>query len=154
MNKRLLGIGLGLAMSMLTITSTFADNNTDILVNTAYEQLGKPYVWGSDIEDSASHDCSSLVAYCYRQLGISLPRCSYEQAYEGEEVAYDEIQAGDIICMRTSDRNYWANGVTHVGIAINNHEMIHAKGRNYGVVRQEIGDYSGRIVTIRRIINN
>ena len=44
MNKRLLGIGLGLAISMLTITSTFADNNTDILVNTAYEQLGKPYV--------------------------------------------------------------------------------------------------------------
>ena len=90
MNKRLLGIGLGLAMSMLTITCTFADVNTDILVNTAYEQLGKPYVWGSDIEDSASHDCSSLVAYCYRQLGISLPRCSYEQAYEGEEVAYEE----------------------------------------------------------------
>ena len=55
--------------------------------------------------------------------------------------------------MRTGDRNDWANGVTHVGIAINNHEMIHAKGRNYGVVRQEIGDYSGRIVTIRRIIN-
>ena len=56
--------------------------------------------------------------------------------------------------MRTSDRNDWVNGVTHVGIAINDHEMIHAKGRNYGVVRQEIGDYSGRIVTIRRIINN
>ena len=94
------------------------------------------------------------MAYCYRQLGISLPRCSYEQAYEGEEVAYDDIQAGDIICMRTGDRNDWANGVTHVAIAINDHEMIHAKGRNYGVVRQEIGDYSGRIVTIRRIINN
>ena len=154
MNKKILGLGLGILLGALSLGQTFASENTDILVDTAYNQLGKPYVWGSDIMDSSSHDCSSLVAYCYRQLGISLPRCSYEQAYEGEEVAYDDIQAGDIICMRTSDRNDWVNGVTHVGIAINDHEMIHAKGRNYGVVRQEIGDYSGRIVTIRRIINN
>lgn len=153
MNKRLLGIGLGLAMSMLTITSTFADNNTDILVNTAYEQLGKPYVFGSYAYEDSSHDCSSLMVYCYNKLGIDLPRCSVDQAEVGIPVTIDEIQEGDLVCMHTSDRN-GAGKTSHVGMYVGDGKIIEARGRKWGVVITNLEDRASIITTIRRIINN
>ena len=42
-------------------------------VRQAATQLGKPYVFGSG-PDTPSFDCSDLVQWSYRQLGISIPR--------------------------------------------------------------------------------
>lgn len=82
------------------------------IVDTAYAQLGKPYVYGATGPDS--FDCSGLVQYCYQAAGISIPRTAEEQAAQGTTVYTPE--PGDICC--TSG---------HVGIYIGNNQMIEAQ---------------------------
>lgn len=85
------------------------------VVSKAREQLGKPYVYGA--EGPNSFDCSGLIAYCYREMGVPITRSSYSQAGIGRPVAIEEIQAGDIIGFRR-----WG----HVGMYIGGGEFIHA----------------------------
>ena len=82
------------------------------IIDTAYEQLGKPYEFGATGPDS--FDCSGLVQYCYAQAGISIPRTAKEQAENGTVVYTPE--PGDI-CYTTD----------HVGIYIGNNQMIEAQ---------------------------
>ena len=151
--KTISSIVLGGVLAASFITSSLAYTQDDInsIVSEAETKIGCPYTWGANPNSEVEFDCSSLVAHLYKHLGINLPRCSYEQATVGMEVSLEDVRAGDVICMHTSNRN-GEGGVTHVGIAINNTQMIHAKGRAYGVVKQNIADYQGRIVTIRRIL--
>ncbi|MDO4533306.1 MAG: NlpC/P60 family protein, partial [Coriobacteriia bacterium] len=59
--------------------------------------LGTPYVWGGTNPDEG-FDCSGFVQYLYKQtFGISLPRTTYTQQYEGKEVAFDDLQMGDLL---------------------------------------------------------
>lgn len=86
------------------------------VVDVAYAQLGKPYVWGA--EGPNSFDCSGLTMYCYRVgAGISISHSSYAQAYCGTPVSVSELAAGDILGFR---------GWGHVGIYIGGGEYIHA----------------------------
>ena len=151
--KKLAAVLLAGGIFLGGIGQAFAYSQDDInsIVSEAETKIGLPYTWGANPNSEVEFDCSSLVAHLYKHLGINLPRCSYEQATVGMEVSLQDVRAGDIICMHTSNRN-GEGGVTHVGIAINNTQMIHAKGRAYGVVKQNIADYQGRIVTIRRIL--
>ena len=144
-------LGGVLAASFITSSLAYTQDDINSMVNEAETKIGCLYTWGANPNSEVEFDCSSLVAHLYKHLGINLPRCSYEQATVGMEVSLEDVRAGDVICMHTSNRN-GDGGVTHVGIAINNTQMIHAKGRAYGVVKQNIADYQGRIVTIRRIL--
>lgn len=86
------------------------------VVEVAYAQLGKPYVWGAAGPDS--FDCSGLVAYCYSVgAGIEITHSSYGQASCGTPVSVSELQPGDILGFR---------GWGHVGIYIGDGQFIHA----------------------------
>jgi cell wall-associated NlpC family hydrolase len=86
------------------------------VVDVAYAQLGKPYVWGAEGPDS--FDCSGLTMYCYRVgAGISISHSSYAQAYCGTPVSVSELQPGDILGFR---------GWGHVGIYVGGDEFINA----------------------------
>lgn len=154
MNKKVitfLATGLIIAANFTT-AEAYTQDDINNIVNEAEAKIGFPYVWGADPNNEKEFDCSSFTKHLYSHIGVELPRCSYEQSYKGTEVAFEDIEAGDLIFMHTSSRNDWANGVTHVGIAVNNTEMIHAKSRKYGVVKQDISDYKEKIVCIKRII--
>ena len=59
--------------------------------------LGTPYTWGGTTPEEG-FDCSGFVQYLYKQtFGISLPRTTYTQQYEGEEVAFKDLQLGDLL---------------------------------------------------------
>ena len=135
------------------ITQAFAYTQDDIqtVINTAYNELGKPYVFGSAPYDNSSHDCSSLMMYCYSKIGIELPRVSVNQAEVGLGVPIDEIREGDIVCMHTSDRN-GVGKTSHVAIYIGDGKLIEARGRRYGVVITNLEDRKPIITTIRRIL--
>ena len=113
--------------------------------------LNNPYVFGSAPYDNSSHDCSSLMMYCYNKIGIELPRVSVNQAEVGLEVPIDEIREGDIVCMHTSDRN-GVGKTSHVGMYIGDGKLIEARGRQYGVVITNLEDRKPIITTIRRIL--
>ena len=71
----------------------------------ACSRIGCPYEWGAEGPDS--FDCSGLVTWAYRQLGIELPHQSEAQmARATRVVSVSEARPGDVL---------WRYG--HVGIA-------------------------------------
>lgn len=94
------------------------------VVGVAYDQLGKPYVWGASGPNS--FDCSGLTMYCYRVgAGKIISHSSYAQARCGVAVSVSELAAGDIVGFR---------GWGHVGLYVGGGEYIHAP-RTGDVVR-------------------
>ena len=62
----------------------------------ACSRIGCPYVWGAEGPDS--FDCSGLVTWAYRQLGIELPHQSEAQmARATRVVSVSEARPGDVL---------------------------------------------------------
>lgn len=81
----------------------------------AYQQLGKPYVWGATGPDA--YDCSGLVQAAWGYAGVSIPRTTYDQYSALPHVPMSAIQPGDLI---------FFDGVGHVGIYVGNNTIIDA----------------------------
>ena len=84
-------------------------------LDAARTKIGTPYAWGGT--GPSAFDCSGLTQWAYRQVGLSLPRTSYEQANAGVAVAYQDLQPGDIVI---------SNGGGHVSIYAGNGQILHA----------------------------
>ncbi len=85
--------------------------------------LGVPYLWGGTSCEGL--DCSGFVQLCYRMGGYSIPRDAYQQHdFLSHSVERSAIQEGDLVFFGTQS-------ITHVALALNNHEYIHAEGQNY-----------------------
>jgi cell wall-associated NlpC family hydrolase len=93
-------------------------------VGIAMKYLGVPYVWGGTTP--AGFDCSGLMQYVYRELGIDIPRVSQDQYYAGEHIAADRLdllKPGDLIFF---GRNGDPDRVHHVGMYVGGDSFIHA----------------------------
>ena len=78
----------------------------DSVVGYAMSRIGCPYIWGAEGPDS--FDCSGLVTWAYRQVGMYLPHQSEAQyAAAARVVSVSEARPGDVL---------WRYG--HVGIAV------------------------------------
>lgn len=86
------------------------------LIDAAKTQIGVPYVWGGT-SPGVGLDCSGFTQWAYKQVGVNLPRTTYDQINVGTPIYnQSEVKAGDLIFPHTG----------HVGIAISSTEMIHA----------------------------
>jgi peptidoglycan DL-endopeptidase CwlO len=108
------------------------------VVNVAYDQLGKPYVWGATGPNS--FDCSGLTTYCYRLgAGMEIPRSSYDQANCGAQIGVSQLAPGDIVGF---------HGWGHVGLYAGNDQFIQAP-RTGDVVKVSVlsarGDFAGAV---------
>ncbi|PYZ98091.1 hypothetical protein CR205_05710 [Alteribacter lacisalsi] len=96
-------------------------------VKEAVQYLDTPYLFGGT--DREGLDCSFLVQEVFREsLGVYLPRVSRDQFRVGENVALDDLQAGDVLYFSDIDsaKVETAGQVTHTGIYLGNDFMIHA----------------------------
>ena len=59
------------------------------------KEMGKPYRWGATGPNS--FDCSGLMLYVYRQLGIEIPRVSRHQYWAGMHVNRSQLLPGDLV---------------------------------------------------------
>ncbi|GGM53807.1 hydrolase Nlp/P60 [Longimycelium tulufanense] len=85
-------------------------------LQVALAQRGKPYAWGAT--GPGSFDCSGLVVYSFRQVGVQLKnRSTYGLVNEGTPVPRSQIQAGDMV---------FTNNNNHMGMAVDNKYMVHA----------------------------
>jgi hypothetical protein len=111
------------------------------VVQAAKKYLGIPYVFGSTDPDKGL-DCSALVQRAYADLGIEVPRLSWDQAKAGTAVkgGLDNAKPGDILGF---DRN------SHVAIYLGNGKMIAAPQPGEKV---KIQDVYATPSAIRRII--
>jgi cell wall-associated NlpC family hydrolase len=99
------------------------------LTATALALRGTPYRNGGN--DPNGFDCSGFTQYVFNQYGVRLPREVKDQFQAGVVVNPEELQAGDLLFFATS-----GDAATHVGIAIDSDQFIHAPSST-GVVRVE-----------------
>jgi cell wall-associated NlpC family hydrolase len=89
-------------------------------VAIAKRYLGIPYVWGGSTP-TGGFDCSGLVMYVYRQLGITLDHYAAWQFLEGRRVSPADLQPGDLVFFEPK-----SDGPGHVGIYVGDGKMINA----------------------------
>lgn len=105
------------------IEALYPPTPVSIVTNYARAFLNVPYLWGGTTWQGL--DCSGLVQLCYRMGGSFLPRDAYQQHdFLTHAVERAEMQEGDLLFFGTQR-------ITHVALALNNREYIHAEGQNY-----------------------
>lgn len=86
------------------------NSNADFLIEAALRNLGIKYRRGG--ASKKGFDCSGLIFTTYKELDITLPRSSHEQAKTGTKVKRSEAQKGDLIFFSTNNRGT----ISHVGM--------------------------------------
>jgi soluble lytic murein transglycosylase-like protein len=113
----------------------------DDVVKAAKKYLGTPYVFGST-DASKGLDCSALVQRVYQDLGIDLPRNSWQQAKSGTKVdGLANAKPGDILAFDSP--------VDHVAIYLGGNKMIAAPKPGDHVKIESVYETPS---TIRRIV--
>lgn len=82
--------------------------------------LNVPYLWGG--KSPFGLDCSGFTQIIFKQLGIKIPRDSYQQAEIGTEVPFvSEARTGDLAFFENAEGR-----IIHVGIVLEEGLIIHA----------------------------
>ena len=122
-------------------------------IAAAASQLGLPYIWGGgnfEGPTGGGFDCSGLVLYAaYHASGgrIRLPHYSGDQIRAGRGIAWADKQPGDLIFFSYPG----AGRPHHVAIYVDGHQILHAP-RTGDVVRYgTIGEFTGEVMTVRRL---
>jgi cell wall-associated NlpC family hydrolase len=90
--------------------------------------IGTPYRSGGS--SPAGFDCSGLVVYVYRELGVLLPRTAAEQRAALGRVPAEALAPGDLVFFSTPE--------DHVGIYLGDGEFVHAPGSGRSVERARL----------------
>lgn len=103
---------------------TKKDGNT--VIKLAEQFLDLPYFWGG--MSAFGYDCSGYSYNLHKAVGYNIPRDASDQANDGLEVPFDELQPGDLLFF-ANDTGY----VHHVGIYHGNGKMIHSAFSRKGI---------------------
>jgi cell wall-associated NlpC family hydrolase len=117
------------------------------VLQRAFTLLGTPYRWGGTSPEGG-FDCSGLVGYVFRTIGIDLPRVSRSMANEGTAVTdRTALTEGDLVFFGKRGR------VDHVGIYIGQGMFVHAPrtGRDVTVSSLDSGYWSNKYLQARRL---
>ena len=117
------------------------------VLQRAFALLGTPYRWGGTSPERG-FDCSGLVGYVFRTIGIDLPRVSRAMVNEGTPVAdRTALAEGDLVFF--GKRGH----VDHVGIYIGEGKFLHAPrtGRDVTVSSMSTGYWSQKYLEARRL---
>ena len=84
-------------------------------VSFAYNQLGKPYLFGAD--GPGSYDCSGLTSAAWAKAGKSLPHNTKAQWSAVTHISKSELRAGDLVFYRS---------LGHVALYVGDGQIIDA----------------------------
>jgi cell wall-associated NlpC family hydrolase len=108
-------------------------------LRAALTRMNMPYVWGATGPNS--FDCSGLVQWAYKQVGVNLPRSTYEQVNVGTPVSKANLQPGDLVFSYADNH--------HVGIYAGDGKVLNAVDSGDVVRYSELSQVSFN--TARRI---
>ena len=103
------------------------------LADFALRLRGAPYRYGGATREG--FDCSGLVFYSHRQLGVAVPRTSREQAADARQIKESKLRRGDLVFFKIGSRQ-----VNHVGIYIGDRRFVHAPGAGKPVTVNSMDD--------------
>ena len=93
--------------------------NAAAAIGYATSKVGSPYVWGA--EGPNAFDCSGLMVWAFRQIGISLPHYSGAQYSMTTRVSRSQLAPGDLV--------FWGGGGSeHVALYMGGNQIVHAFG--------------------------
>lgn len=123
-----------------------ASGNGSKLAAEAAKYIGTRYVYGGT--SPSGFDCSGLVQYCMRKLGVSVPRSSGSQYGCGTAVSKGNLQPGDLVFFGRG------RGISHVAIYAGNGQVIHAPRAGKSVCYQSLSSLSSSLkyVGARRVL--
>lgn len=98
----------------------------DAVVDKALAQVGDSY--GSGGDGPNMFDCSGLVVYAWRSVGVDLTHYSWAQYKQTERISLKDAVPGDLAF-------YFENGAHHVAIYIGDGKVVHASDYGIGVVK-------------------
>lgn len=136
-----------------TSTETNQKKPAQDLIASAYLFLNAPYLWGG--KSPFGIDCSGFTQLVYKLNGYKLPRDAYQQVELGTALSFvEEAEAGDLAFFDNEEGR-----IVHVGILLNNQEIIHASGYvrvdkldHYGIFNSVTKKYSHTLRVIKRIL--
>ena len=132
-------------MSMLTVSTTFGDNdkdktdrqeieteidNYDFLYNEGYDEDFNFSSIDNVLDEAFSHigaryrsghsgpfafDCSGFTSYVFKNMGIDLNRSSRGQYERGDPVTKENLQSGDLVFFTSRGSG---KSIGHVGIVV------------------------------------
>jgi murein DD-endopeptidase len=97
----------------------------------ALKMIGRPYRYGG--ASPAGFDCSGLVHFSYRQVGVAVPRSTQAQWQASRTVRPSERRPGDLLFFDQEGRKN-----SHVGIYLGNGEFVHAPSSGKQVRRDRL----------------
>ena len=114
------------------------------MVDAARTRIGSPYQAGA--AGPATFDCSGLVVWAAKTVGVVLPRSSFAQFGAGTAVPRADVQAGDLVFFDTA-----GPGPSDVGIASGPATVISAT--THGVREHDLGGvyWGAHFVGARRL---
>lgn len=79
-------------------TPNTSNSVRDKIVQSAAQLKGTPYVWGGESFQEGGFDCSGLVQYVYKKMGMNIPRVAAAQASStGKVTAIQNLKPGDLV---------------------------------------------------------
>ena len=106
-----------------------ASADFQVVYETMRQFDGYPYQFGG-MNPKTSFDCSGLMVWAFREIGVNLPRTAQEQFDISKKITADELQPGDFIFFTGT---YEAGRpVTHIGMYVGDGKMFDANGGGIG----------------------
>ncbi|MFE9834037.1 NlpC/P60 family protein [Streptomyces sp. NPDC005551] len=110
-------------------------------INAALAQVGKPYQWGGTGPNA--FDCSGLMQYAYKKVGVRLPRVSQAQMKVGKGVKRKDVRPGDLMFPHSG----------HVVMYIGDGKIVEAPRTGLDIRVAPVSTY-GKYAAIRRVVGS
>lgn len=151
LNKHEIKVGKALYRYEGKVRSEILDKSA--IVKTAFLFLNTPYLWGG--KSPFGIDCSGFTQTVYKLCGYAILRDAKEQATQGDVLSFiEESEPGDLAFFDNEE-----GIITHVGIIMNDYNIIHAHGKvridkldHSGIYNADLKRHTHKLRVIKRFI--